>query len=546
MTRSLLPRRALFAAIVIAVAAGLTALLAAVLAPLPAPSWLWQAWKIALLACFAGTSVWTGICVGNALPGLLIRLFAADPAATVFPALAAPATGPLPATVLALAVRDEALEPILPGLRRLRDELAAAGLDVEAWVLSDTADAAAGAAEARAAAAAGLRYRRRSDNAGFKAGNIMEFLDNHAGAAEAMVVLDADSEMSAAAVLRMLRALRADPSIAIVQQLTVGRPTDNAFPRLFQFGMRAGMRIWATGQGWWQGGEGPFWGHNAAIRIAPFRRHARLSPLPDGSAILSHDQVEAALLASAGWGVWVLAEEAGSSEENPPALPEFIRRDARWLAGNLQYRHLIFRPGLRLMARWQLAQAILLFAGAPLYLAFTLLAVAGVALLPPGGFAAGPAVALTLLWMLALYGPKLAGYAELLLRPDRAAPYGGRRRVAAGAAREFVFTLLLDPVMMVAKTRTMLTGTAGWATQNRTGRTVGWGEAAWLLWPQTLLGATLLAGCAPGGLALLWAVPLLGGLVLAMPIAVVTAHPAAGRWLARRGIGEVPEGQQIL
>ena len=57
--------------------------------------------------------------------------------------------------------------------------------------------------------------------------------------------------------------------------------------------------LWApfpTGQAWWQGDEGPYWGHNAVIRIAPFRAHARLETLPDGSHILSHDQVEAILL----------------------------------------------------------------------------------------------------------------------------------------------------------------------------------------------------------------------------------------------------------
>ena len=48
------------------------------------------------------------------------------------------------------------------------------------------------------------------------------------------------------------------------------------------------------------------------------------------------DQVEAAMLAGAGWGVRLLPVEEGSAEANPPALPEFVRREMRWLAGNLQ------------------------------------------------------------------------------------------------------------------------------------------------------------------------------------------------------------------
>ena len=50
-----------------------------------------------------------------------------------------------------------------------------------------------------------IRYRRRAENTGFKAGNIMDFLDHHAEGFELMLVLDADSEMSAAAVLRLVR-----------------------------------------------------------------------------------------------------------------------------------------------------------------------------------------------------------------------------------------------------------------------------------------------------------------------------------------------------
>src|SRR3712207_1969305 len=110
---------------------------------------------------------------------------------------------------------------------------------------------------------------------------------------ELMLCLDADSEMSAEAALRLVACMEADRRLGIVQQLIAGRPATAAFPRLFQFGMRAGMRTWATGQAWWQGPEGPYWGHNAIVRIAPFREHCRLGTLPDGSPVLSHDQVEA-------------------------------------------------------------------------------------------------------------------------------------------------------------------------------------------------------------------------------------------------------------
>ena len=52
--------------------------------------------------------------------------------------------------------------------------------------------------------------------------------------------------MTPKAVLRLVTAMRDDPSLGIIQHLTVGLPASSAFPRLFQFGMRAGMRTWAT------------------------------------------------------------------------------------------------------------------------------------------------------------------------------------------------------------------------------------------------------------------------------------------------------------
>ena len=72
--------------------------------------------------------------------------------------------------------------------------------------------------------------------------------------------------------------------------------------------------------------------------------------------------------------VRVLPDDAGSSEGNPPSYSDFITRDLRWAAGNMQYLALLRLPGLTPMARWQLIQAILLFLSAPFYVAILLLA----------------------------------------------------------------------------------------------------------------------------------------------------------------------------
>jgi membrane glycosyltransferase len=544
--RTMFLPRSLFFLLLAGTAAGLTALLVPVLA-----AGGWTPSKAMILLCFLGVAPWLGVCVGNAVPGFVVLTLARWPARAVLPVVGDFEHAPIAArTALALTVRNEPMEGVLPPLGRLLDGLVAEGAAAHfaAFVLSDTSDPALAAAEQAGLAAFPhpVRYRRREQNTGFKAGNVMDFLDHHAEGFDFAVMLDADSEMSAAAVLRLVRIMQAAPDLGIVQHLTVGRPAEAAFPRLFQFGMRAGMRVWATGQAFWQGDEGPYWGHNAILRIAPFRRHCRLEPLADGSEILSHDQVEAVRMRAAGWGVCVWAEEAGSMEGNPPVLPEFLHRDARWLAGNLQYRHLLRLPGFRPMGRWQLVQAILLFAGAPLYVAMLALAALVAA---SGGWAAvetNKVLAFSLAWTVSIYSPKLLGYAEVLLSGERRARYGGAARFAAGAALEFSFTLLLDALSQVHKTLAMLRlalgARPGWLAQNRSVRGVGWTEAARMFWPHTLFGLAVFAGFAAcSWAAVLWAAVFAGGLLVAIPFCVVTADPRLSAWLGAHGVAAVPE-----
>ena len=42
-------------------------------------------------------------------------------------------------------------------------------------------------------------------------------------------------------------------------------------------------------------------------------------------------------------------------------------------------------------------------------------------------------------------------------------------------------------------------------------------------------------------MATLWALPLAGGLLLAIPLCVLTADPRFGRWMRRRQIAAIPE-----
>jgi len=511
-----------------------------------------------ILSCVALTVPWAALSAGNSLLGLAILLLSRDPPGFVLPALRRARPGPPQRmTALAVCIRNEEMHAVLPPLGRLLDGLEAqgAGGRFRLWLLSDTRDGAAAAAEeaavavfaaSRAGREPAVHYRRRAENTGFKAGNVMDFLDHHAGEAEFLITLDADSVMTPPAVLRLVAIMEADPQLGIVQQLIVGRPATAAFPRLFQFGMRAGMRSWATGQAWWQLDAGPYWGHNAIIRCAPFRQHARLEPLPDGSRILSHDMVESARLQAAGWHVRCLPEEDGSLEANPPAMPEFMRRDERWGAGNMQYWQLLRLGGFTAMGRLQLLQAILLFLGAPLYVAIVLLAAVNAVTDGGAGTPMGALALAVFAHWLCYFSPKLSGYAQAVIQLPVAARYGGRAAFCRGALAEIAFMQFFEPLSTLNKA--LFLGTlafgrrTGWAPQNRADRGIAWGDAARLLWPHTLIGLALTAAFASVSLpALLLALPFTAGMVLAVPLCVWSADPRLSAWLRERRIAATPE-----
>jgi membrane glycosyltransferase len=390
-------------------------------------------------------------------------------------------------------------------------------------------------------------YRRRIGNAGFKAGNVREFALRWGSDYEFMLPLDADSLMTGEAIVTLVRIMEKHPRIGILQSLVVGTPSSSAFARIFQFGMRLGMRTYTMGQAWWVGDCGPFWGHNALVRIAPYVEHCALKGLMKSETILSHDQVEAVLMRKAGYEVRVLPVETGSYEDNPPDALEFMRRDARWCQGNMQYLRLIGMPAIEPVSRFQLIWAILMFLGVP---AWTLLA----AILPLAMLSAErqsdfPWLAVETIYVLLLLmhlAPKLAGIVDAILTPGEISRFGGRLRFASSAIIEIVFSLILGAVTTI-RTSIFMVGllfgrTIVWNGQRRDGGGVTWGDAIRWLWPQLLFGVLLyIAVALISPAALLWSLPLTAGYVLAVPFVVFTASPAVGRFFRRLGIAGIPE-----
>jgi membrane glycosyltransferase len=517
-----------------------------------------------LVVLFAVTLPWMVIGFWNATIGFLIMRLARDPVATVMPT-AARITGREPitaSTAVLICIRNEPPERQAAFLMPLLQGLAAseAASHFHIYILSDTDNPSIAQAEERLFTAMAetwrerlrITHRRRAANLGFKAGNIRDFCDRWGKDHDFALVLDADSVMTAAAVLRLVRIMQAEPQLGILQSLVIGMPSASAFARLFQFGMRLGMRSYTIGSAWWQADCGPYWGHNAIIRLAPFMAHCELPKLPEnalvGGHILSHDQVEAVLMRRAGFAVRVLTDEGDSFEQNPPTLIEFIRRDLRWCQGNMQYWHFLLIPGLKLVSRYQLIFAILMFLGSPAWMGLLVLGTAALALTgsPDAFMRADAGIAVFVLVLVMWFAPKIATIIDVLARPSLRRSFGGGLRFLAGVTVETIFTLMLLPIMWFGHTMfliRLLTGRkVGWTAQARDDHQVPWAIAARALWPQTALGwAVLLVLGATVPAAIPYALFIAGGLALSIPLAIATTMPAAGPVMVRIGLCQLPE-----
>lgn len=464
------------------------------------------------------------------------------------------------AAAIVMTLRNEDPARALSRLERVK-----ASLDATRWgaafayhVLSDTDDPGVAAEEERSVSAwrdrtapgerHRIAYRRRSVNTGFKAGNLQEFCVRCDADYDLMLPLDADSLMDGACILRLVRIMQAHPTIGILQSLVVGSPADSPFARIFQFGMRQGMRPYTMGSAWWTGDCGPFWGHNAVVRIRPFVGHCRMPVLPDGllgGPILSHDQIEAVLMRRAGYEVRVLPVEGGSFEDNPPTLIDHVTRELRWCFGNMQYLRLLSLPGLHPVSRFQLAAAILMFLTAPaLTLALVLvpLKLAELEDSLPTGLAAG----LYLAWLVASVAPKLAGYLDVLASPSVRKAYGGTAAFLRGAALELAFSFMLLSVstfrLTIFLVRRLGRSSRSWNRQNRDTQALSLDLATRGLWDCFAFGVvlcTVIGWLSPA--ALVWTLPLTLGYLLCIPFAVATASPRLGRVMIRLRLCATPE-----
>lgn len=138
-------------------------------------------------------------------------------------------------------------------------------------------------------------YRLRASNKNKKVGNIHDFMNRFARSFEGMVVLDADSLMAGNAIVMLSKLLQDNPSVGLVQLPPMPVRQKTMFGRIYQFSACTFGEFFALGTSFWCLNSGNFVGHNAIVRIEPFRKHCILPTLPLcgplGGSVLSHDFV---------------------------------------------------------------------------------------------------------------------------------------------------------------------------------------------------------------------------------------------------------------
>ncbi|MGE3482883.1 MAG: glucans biosynthesis glucosyltransferase MdoH [Gammaproteobacteria bacterium] len=480
-------------------------------------------------------------------------------------------------TALLMPCYNEQPARVMAGLAAIHESLRATGSGdrFDIFILSDTTDpdtwiaeeAAFLALRVRAAEAPCVFYRHRPKNTARKAGNIADWVMRFGGAYPQFLILDADSVMDGALLVRLAAAVEANPGVGLIQTLPVITGGATLFARLQQFAGRIYGPLIAHGLAWWHGAEGNYWGHNAMIRTQAFAEQAGLPDLsgrkPFGGHILSHDFVEAALIRRGNWAVHMVPALAGSYEQGPPSLADLALRDRRWCQGNLQHAAVLPARGLHWVSRLHLLTGIGSYVTAPLWLLFLF---AGILVavqarfvtpdyFPEGGrslFPQWPVIdPVRAMWVFIatmglLLAPKLLGAITILLRREDRRGCGGTLCLLVGMLVETVIAGLLAPVAMITQTvdvvSILLGRDSGWNAQRRDDGSVPLRDTIRLYRRHMILGFAMGSAAYAVSLYLaLWMLPVVLGLTLAIPLAAITARRDVGLAFRRRGLLRTPE-----
>jgi membrane glycosyltransferase len=262
----------------------------------------------------------------------------------------------------------------------------------------------------------------------------------------------------------------------------------------------------------------------------------------------------------AGWAVWLAYDLPGSYEEMPPNLVDELMRDRRWCQGNLMNFRLFLMQGLNPAHRAVFMTGVMAYLSAPLWFLFLALSTALLAVhtLSPPKYFIQPfqlfplwpewrperAIALFGTTAVLLFLPKFLSIALILRHGARA--YGGKVHVIASGLAESLFSALLAPIRMLFHTQFVTGALTGWTVQwkspPREDAETGWGEALRRHGWHTLLGSVWAAGVYRLSPSYLWWIaPIVGALIVSIPLSVYSSRVAQGRAARRDGYFLIPE-----
>lgn len=536
--------------------------------------------ELGLLALFALLYMWIAVGFWTAIFGFILRLTGGDRHSL----LRQHSDEQLDATTLArtaivMPVYHEPVYWTLSGLKAVYQDLERSGhLDhFEFHILSDSRDPDVWLEEQATwyqlcqelGAEGRLFYRRRRVNLNFKSGNVADFLRRWGRRYRYMVVLDADSLLSANTLVRMVQLMEREPRVGILQTAPSIINGESLFARIQQFANRLYSTLFATGLAAIQMGDAAFWGHNAIIRTQPFMKHCGLRKLRGfglfRGPIMSHDFVEAAYMGRAGYEVWLEPGLGNSFEESPPTLSDELSRDNRWSRGNMQHLWiLLFGRRIRLAHRMALLNGIMAYLASPLWLAFLILTtieavqmtVGSIDYFPEGHQGLFPlwpewrpqwALGLALSTLSLLFLPKFLAILDAVIHGS-AKQFGGFLRLLVSVLVEIVVSVLLAPVRMMAHSRyvlgALLNVSLTWAGQNRTQET-SWRDAFVTQLPGMLIGGGWSAfAWKLDPMFFLWSLPVAIPLVLAAPTSVLLSRVGPGQTLRTWGVLLIPEERE--
>ena len=477
-------------------------------------------------------------------------------------------------TAILLPIYNEDPVRIKAAIKVMRDDLLEKAPGKFAFfILSDTNKADAWIAEEQVfldlvnkdESGCAVYYRRRQLNTERKAGNIGDWVQRWGGHYETMIVLDADSVMSADSMIKLSQRMAASPGVGLIQTLPTIIRANTLYGRLQQFANHCFGPIYAEGLSAWHGLSSNFWGHNAIIRTRAFAESSHLPILPGkppfGGHILSHDFIEAALLRRAGWGVRFDTDIQTTFEESPPSLIDVMIRDRRWCQGNLQHTPFMFAQGFVLPTRLHIFSGLMSYLSAVFWLSLILvgLAIAIQATYVRPEYFANPslfptwpvfdserALNLFIVSMGIVIAPKIFGWFAALINIPRCIQFGGPILLTLSTLMEMIMSALYAPILMVHQFGVVVGifrgKDSGWMPQSRDDGALSWGSVARAHMGHTLFGIILAAISLVLSKELFyWLLPITGGLILSIPLSWISGGANRSKWIKKLGILRVPE-----